>query len=99
MVFPLYWDFARPQRRTTVAFPVSWRFDREDHTSTVVLNTYHRRDKRRGAYRFHFIPLFHVGRRRPGALRWAVLTGLVGYDRIGRNRFLTLFWGLHVKLE
>ena len=37
---------------------------------------------------------------RPGDLKWEFIQGgLVGYERIGRNRFLTLFFFFHLKLD
>ena len=100
VLFPLYWDFKRAERRSTVLFPFYWRFDRPTHTSYVVFNTYYRRDKRHGTYAFHFIPLFSIERRRPGDLKWEFIPGgLLGYERIGRNRFLTLLFIFHLKLR
>jgi hypothetical protein len=92
VVFPLYWDFKREKRRSTVLFPFYWRFDRPDARTTIVFNTYYRRNKRDGTYNFHFFPFFQLQRRRVGDIRVDVLAGLFGYERIGRNRILTLLF-------
>ena len=90
--FPLYWDFRRADSRTTIAFPLFWYFDRPDQRTVVVLNTIYRRSKEDNSYNLHCIPFFQVGRPRPGDINWNVLGGLVGYQRIGRNRMLRLLF-------
>jgi hypothetical protein len=94
IVAPIYWDFKRGVERSTVVFPLVWRFQRADADTWVVANTYYRKGlgKHAGTYRFVFVPLFEVARPRPGDLTWEVLSGLVGYSRVGRNRVLRLFW-------
>jgi hypothetical protein len=89
---PLYWDMRRPGRRCTVFFPFFWRFDRPDERTTFVVNTYYHQNKKDGTYNFIFIPLFQVQRKRPQDFKLEFLGGIVGYERVGRNRLLTLFF-------
>lgn len=93
--FPLYWDFLRPGKRSTVFFPLFWRFRRGDERKTVVINTYYASNTKRDTYNFMFflpIPIVHVQRKRPGDLKVELISGLFGYERVGRNRLLTLFF-------
>jgi hypothetical protein len=92
VVFPLYWDFKRTNRRTTIVFPFVWYFDRPNTKTLVVLNTYYRKDKRDGTYRLFCIPFFDFGAPRPGDFRLSILGGMFGYERVGRNRYLKMFF-------
>ncbi len=92
VAFPLVWDFKRGHRRRTVVFPLFWRFADKHRVHTVVLNTYYRRDRKKGTYRLLILPLLEVARKRPGDIKVGVLGGLFGYERIGRNRYLKLFF-------
>ncbi|MCK5798759.1 MAG: hypothetical protein KAI47_16315, partial [Deltaproteobacteria bacterium] len=92
VVFPLVWHFGGTKRSSTVVFPLYWRFDRPDARTYVVANTYYRRDKRNDTYDFWFLPLFRVQRPRPGDFNFEFLFGLVGYQRVGRNRILRLLY-------
>lgn len=101
VVFPLFWHFKRPTQTTTVFAPFGayWSNPRGRHT--LVLNTYYYKGvgENRGAWRFEFWPLLHVGRPRPQDLQWNILAGLVGYSRDGKNRTLRLLWGIFIPLE
>lgn len=90
--FPLYWDFKRGQNRTTIAFPLFWRFENAEEKSYIVLNNYYSRNKKNGTYNYLFVPLLQVQRKRPGDLKVEFIAGLAGYERIGRNRLLTIFF-------
>lgn len=92
VAFPLYWDFKRGNRRRTVLFPLVWRFASGHKVHTVVLNTYYGRDCEKGTYRLLILPLLEVARKRPGDIKVGFLGGLLGYERIGRNRYLKLFF-------
>lgn len=92
VAFPLYWDFKRGHRRHTVLFPLVWRIASRHKTHTVVLNTYYGRDREKGTYRLLILPLLEVARKRPGDIKVGFLGGLLGYERIGRNRYLKLFF-------
>ena len=88
---PLYWDFRRETKRATVFFPLFWRFENSSDRSYVVVNTYYRHSKKEDTYSFFFFPLVQVERRRPQDLNLEFLLGLVGYERIGKNRYFKLF--------
>lgn len=92
VVVPLYWDFKRPGKRTTIFFPLFWRFERGNTVKMVILNSYYKYNRSEKTYQFLFLPLFEVARKRPGDFKFAILGGLVGYERIGRNRSLQLFF-------
>jgi len=92
VAFPLYWDFKRGHQRRTVLFPLVWRFASKDKSHTVVLNTYFGRDRAKGTYRLLILPLLEVARKRPGDIKVGFMGGLLGYERIGRNRYLKLFF-------
>lgn len=92
VAFPLLWHFRRGPSRATVVFPVVWRFDSPTRTTLVVLNTYYRRDKSDGTYDLNVLPVVRVQRKRPKDLRLDLLAGLFGFERIGRNRYLRLFF-------
>lgn len=96
--FPLYWDFKSERKRSTVLFPLFWRFDRPDHRTYVVANSYYYRNKRKQTYDFWFIPFVRVQRKRPQDINVEVLLNMFGYERVGRNRFLSFFW-IPIKLE
>jgi hypothetical protein len=92
VVFPLYWDFRRGHRRRTVLFPVYWRFASKTHVRTVVCNTYYSRHRTDSTFRLIVLPILEVARKRPGDIKVGILGGLFGYERIGRNRYLKLFF-------
>jgi hypothetical protein len=92
VAFPLYWSFHRPGRHSRVFFPLVWDFRRGDRRTTVALNVLYRRDTRRRTYDFHVLPLFRLQRKRPQDIKVSVLGGLVGYERIGRNRYMKLLF-------
>ena len=96
--FPFYWDFKRGSKRTTVVFPLYWNFDRPGHETWVVANTYYRKGKHDDSYNFLFFPLVQVQRKRPGDIKVEILGGVVGYERIGINRHLTIFF-IPLKLQ
>jgi len=96
--FPLYWDFKRGNKRTTVVFPLYWSFDRPGHRTWVVGNTYYRKGKHDESYNFLFFPLLQVQRKRPGDIKVEFLGGVAGYERIGVNRHMTIFF-IPLKLQ
>jgi hypothetical protein len=90
--FPLYWDFWRGRTRTTVVFPLGFRADRAATETWLVLNTFVRLYKKTDGYQVMFLPIFEWARERPQDLRWEVVLGLVGYERVGRERYLKVLW-------
>ena len=90
--FPLYWDFRYPKERYTLVLPLLYRYDGPRHRKYWVLNTWYTRDKRDDTYGLFCFPLFFSQRKRPGDFKLEMLLGLFGYERIGRNRLMTLFF-------
>jgi len=92
IAFPFFWRFRRGDRTHTVVFPFYWHSENRKNAFTGILNTFYWKDKKYHTYRFYFFPLFDFGRTRPGDVQWSVLGGLFGYKRVGRNRYLKLFF-------
>jgi hypothetical protein len=93
--FPLYWRFWSPQRSTTVVFPVYFGVRRETSDTTFVFpNIYYRKGLGQAVGTSHLFvfPFWESEVKRPGDYMWEALLGLVGYERIGRNRFLKLLF-------
>ncbi len=90
--FPLYWDFKRPGKRATVLFPLFWRFEKGSKVKMLVLNTWVSYDRSDKTYQVVFFPLVEVARKRPGDFKLSFLGGLFAYERIGRNRYIRLFF-------
>lgn len=101
VLFPFWLKVRRPNVTVSVLFPLGAHWRTAKGHSTIVLNTYVHRGtgEYRGAWSFHFWPLFNVGRPRPQDIEWSVLYGLVGYSREGIHRTLRLLWGIVVPLE
>lgn len=101
VVFPLVWHAKRPNYTVTVFLPFGAHWKTEKGHYTLVLNTYvYKGDgDYKGAWGFHFWPVFSVGRPRPQDLEWTILSGFIGYSREGVNRTLQLLWGIKVALE
>jgi hypothetical protein len=98
VAFPLYWDFKHPDSRTTVLFPLFGHWRRPTYSSTFVFpDVYHRTGLRPdgtpdGTWRTLVVPFYDAAVKRPGDFTWEVLGGLFGHERIGRNRYLKLFF-------
>jgi hypothetical protein len=98
VAFPLYWDWKRGPERTTIVFPLYARWRRPGYVSTYVFPTYYRRQGLRpdgtpdGTYQLVLLPLYDSAVKRPGDFKWEVLGGLFGHERIGRHRYMRLFW-------
>jgi hypothetical protein len=90
--FPLYWDFWQGKTRTTVVFPLGFRAERATTRTWLVLNTLVRLYKQTDGYQVMFLPLFEWARERPEDLRWEVVLGLLGYERVGGDRYLKVLW-------
>lgn len=92
LFIPVYWDFRYPKERYTVVFPLLYRHDTRSEHKLLVLNSWYHGYKRDNTYDFYLVPLFSVHRQRPGDFRLDILGRLFGYERVGRNRLLTLFF-------
>ena len=89
---PLYYDFKRGKKRTTVFFPLFWRFDKPGSRAYFVVNTYYSYSKRDDTYNLLFLPLLQVARKRPGDIKVEFIGGVAGYERIGKNRLVTVMF-------
>ena len=101
VVFPLVWHSKRQHYTVTVFLPFGAHWKTEKGHYTLVLNTYVYKGtgEYKGAWGFHFWPVFSVGRPRPQDLEWTLLAGFIGYSREGINRTLQLLWGIKIALE
>lgn len=93
VVPPVFWDFASPRGRATVAFPLYWRFSDEDSLNQLIGNVYYsERKQRRGLdWQVHVFPLFSYGET-PDGHWWNVLYGLAGYSRRGSAAQVRTLW-------
>lgn len=95
VAFPLYWDFSSVEKRTTLALPFYVRARRPTYTAHFVFpNVYYRSGQGTdaGTSRLFVFPLWESAVKRPGDYMWEALLGLFGWERIGRNRYLKLFF-------
>jgi hypothetical protein len=101
VAFPFFWKRWVQDRYLSVFVPFGarWRTERAQHT--LVLNAYYVAGigRNKGAWDFHFWPLFSFGRPRPRDLEWNILGGLIGYLRAGRNRTFRLLWFIPIPME
>jgi hypothetical protein len=86
VIAPILWDFASPEKRTTLVPPLFWRF--QDNTDRSIIqvaaNTLYIQKKVEGGldWQFHLLPLFSYGED-PRGYFWNVLFGLAGYQKEG----------------
>ena len=101
VVFPLWWDYKREDRRTTILVPLFAHWTRTTHASTYIFPIFYYRTgfaagapphTPDGTWRFFMPPLFDAAVERPGDLRWEILGGLFGKERIGRNNYLKVLF-------
>jgi hypothetical protein len=95
IIFPLVWDFRGAERRTTFVFPFYAGFRRPTWQGRYIFPSIWYRTglgPAAGTSRFLFFPFFESEVKRPGDYLWEALLGLFGYERIGRNRYLKLFF-------
>jgi hypothetical protein len=95
VIAPVFWDFANPKGRMTIAAPLFWRFaDTTDNSILQVAgNTLYRQKQVDGglAWEFHVLPVFSYGAN-PRGYWWNVLFGLAGYDREGSYARIKAFY-------
>jgi hypothetical protein len=98
VAFPLYWDFKTGDNRTTLLIPFFAHWRRPGYTATWVFPSYYYREGINddgtpdGTYRRFVVPFYDSGVKRPGDFLWEIFGGLVGQERIGRHRYLRLFY-------
>jgi hypothetical protein len=92
---PFLWDFASPEKRTTIVAPVFWRFqDNGDKSITqIAANTLYLQKKVEGGldWQFHVLPLFSYGED-PQGYFWNVLFGLAGFQKEGSFARIRALW-------
>jgi hypothetical protein len=95
IAFPLLWRFWSPERSTTVLFPFYVGVRRPTYQASYVFpNIYYRKGlgAEAGTSHLFVFPIWESEIKRPGDYMWEALLGLVGWERIGRNRFLKLLF-------
>jgi hypothetical protein len=95
IAFPLFWRFWSEERSTTVVFPFYVGVKRPTSDTTYVFpNIYYRkgRGSETGTSHLFVFPFWESQVKRPGDTMWEALLGVVGWERIGRNRFLKLLF-------
>jgi len=95
IAFPLLWRFWSPDRATTIVFPFYFNVRRPTSDTTYVFpNIYYRKGlaSEAGTSHLFVFPLWESQVKRPGDSMWEALLGIVGWERIGRNRFLKLLF-------
>jgi len=95
IAFPLFWRFAGVESTTTVFFPFYVGVKRPTFDIDYVFpNVYHRKGLGSAAGTSHLFvfPFWESEVKRPGDYMWEVLLGIVGGERIGRNRFLKVLF-------
>jgi hypothetical protein len=99
VVFPLYWDWkTSAEHRTTMFLPLFAHWRRPGYASTWVFpSIYHSKGLTSagasdGTWHTVVAPFYAAAVKRPGDFMWEVLGGLLGHERVGRNRYLKLFF-------
>jgi hypothetical protein len=95
IAFPLLWRFWSEERSTTIVFPFYVGVKRPTSDTTYVFpNIYYRkgRGSETGTSHLFVFPFWESEVKRPGDTMWEALLGVVGWERIGRNRFLKLLF-------
>ena len=95
IAFPLLWRFWSPERSTTIVFPFYVGVRRPNFEASYVFpNVYYRKGlgAEAGTSHLFVFPFWESEVKRPGDYMWEALLGVVGWERIGRNRFLKLLF-------
>ena len=95
VAFPLVWDFRGADRRTTIVVPFYFGFRRPTwHGRFIFPNIWYRTGlgPEAGTSRLWIFPFWESAVKRPGDYMWEVLLGLFGWESIGRNRYMKLFF-------
>jgi hypothetical protein len=95
IAFPLLWRFWSEERSTTIVFPFYVGVRRPTFAANYVFpNIYYRKGlgSEAGTSHLFVFPFWESEVKRPGDTMWEALLGVVGWERIGRNRFLKLLF-------
>ncbi len=95
VIAPLFWDFASPTSRTTVAAPLFVRLEdaKDGSIIQVAANTVYTEHRVEGGrdWQFHLVPLFSYGED-PQGYFWNFLFGFAGYQREGSFSRIRALW-------
>jgi hypothetical protein len=95
IAFPLYWRFWSEERSTTVFFPFYFGVRRPTWEGTFIFPSIwvsKGLGPEAGTSHFWFVPFWESQVKRPGDHMWEVLLGVLGWERIGRNRYLKVLF-------
>ena len=95
IAFPLYWRFWSEERSTTVLFPFYFGVRRPTWEGTFIFPSIwisKGLGPEAGTSHFWFVPFWESQVKRPGDHMWEVLLGVLGWERIGRNRYLKVLF-------
>ena len=95
IAFPLYWRFWSEERCTTVFFPFYFGVRRPTWEGTFIFPSIwisRGLGPEAGTSHFWFVPFWESQVKRPGDTMWEVLLGVLGWERIGRNRYLKVLF-------
>jgi hypothetical protein len=95
IAFPLYWRFWSQERSTTVVFPFYFGVRRPTWEGTFIFPSIwwsRGLGSEAGTSHFWFVPFWESQVKRPGDYMWEALLGVLGWERIGRNRYLKVLF-------
>jgi hypothetical protein len=95
IAFPLYWRFWSEERSTTVLFPFYFGVRRPTWEGTFIFPSIwvsKGLGPEAGTSHFWFVPFWESQVKRPGDHMWEALLGVLGWERIGRNRYLKVLF-------
>jgi hypothetical protein len=95
IAFPLYWRFWSEERSTTVVFPFYFGVRRPTWEGTFIFPSIWLSKgfgPEAGTSHFWFVPFWESQVKRPGDYMWEALLGVLGWERIGRNRYLKVLF-------
>ena len=95
VAFPLYWRFWSEERSTTVFFPFYFGVRRPTWEGTFIFPSIwvsRGLGSEAGTSHFRFVPIWESQVKRPGDYMWEALLGVLGWERIGRNRYLKVLF-------
>ena len=95
IAFPLYWRFWSEERSTTVLFPFYFGVRRPTWEGTFIFPSIWLSKgfgPEAGTSHFWFVPFWESQVKRPGDYMWEALLGVLGWERIGRNRYLKVLF-------
>jgi len=95
IAFPLYWRFWSEERSTTVVFPFYFGVRRPTWEGSYIFPSLwisRGLGPEAGTSHFWFVPFWESQVKRPGDYMWEALLGVLGWERIGRNRYVKVLF-------